>query len=74
MPSPVAAAEDAEGQDALVSLIGTLGYGITWGGGIFVNPLIVRFRELRVITLTGVVVMTAGLLFASFSTKVRYSP
>ena len=61
---------DAQGKDAIVSLIGTLGYGLTWGGGIFINPIIVRVRNLKIITLTGAFVMSLGLILASFSTKV----
>lgn len=64
---------DAQGQDALVALVGTLGYGLTWGGGIFVNPLIVRVKNLKLITLTGTFIMSLGLILASFSTKVRFT-
>ncbi|KAI5123977.1 hypothetical protein M0805_006389 [Coniferiporia weirii] len=67
--SPQTNITDAQGQDALVSLVGTLGYGLTWGGGIFVNPLIVRTKNLKFITLTGTVIASLGLFLASFSTK-----
>ncbi|EJD03008.1 monocarboxylate transporter [Fomitiporia mediterranea MF3/22] len=67
--SPETNIVDAQGQDALVSLVGTLGYGLTWGGGIFVNPLIVRVKNLKIITLTGTTVMSLGLILASFSTR-----
>ncbi|KAL5485184.1 hypothetical protein ACEPAI_7826 [Sanghuangporus weigelae] len=60
---------DAHGQDALISLVGTLGYGLTWGGGIFVNPLIVRVKNLKLITLSGTFIMSVSLVLASFSTK-----
>ncbi|KAH8119368.1 monocarboxylate transporter [Phellopilus nigrolimitatus] len=61
--------EDAQGQDALVSLVGTLGYGLTWGGGILVNPLIVRVKNLKLITLSGTLIASLGIFLASFSTR-----
>ncbi|KAL5523803.1 hypothetical protein ACEPAG_7976 [Sanghuangporus baumii] len=60
---------DAHGQDALISLVGTLGYGLTWEGGIFVNPLIVRVKNLKLITFSGTFIMSGSLVLASFSTK-----
>ncbi|KAG6829269.1 hypothetical protein H0H92_005089 [Tricholoma furcatifolium] len=60
---------DAQQQDALVSLVGTIGSGLTWSGGIFVNPLIARIENLQIITVTGVVIMSLGLILASFATK-----
>lgn len=61
---------DAKGQDALVSLVGTIGSGLTWSGGIFVNPLMAKVENLRFITLFGAFVMSLGIFLASFSTKV----
>ncbi|KAF7305619.1 Monocarboxylate transporter [Mycena chlorophos] len=58
----------ARNNDAVVSLVGTLGYGLTWSGGIFVNPLMSRFANLRILTLLGAVVMSLGLFLAGYST------
>jgi hypothetical protein len=69
--SPSSTIRDAQGQDALVSLVGTIGSGLTWSGGIFVNPWIARVQNLKIITLSGVLIMSIGLLLASFATKVR---
>ncbi|KAH9950974.1 MFS general substrate transporter [Amylocystis lapponica] len=60
---------DAEGQDALVSLVGTIGSGLTWSGSIFVNPLIARVERPMFITLSGAFIMSMGIFLASFSTK-----
>lgn len=51
---------------ALVAFIGTLGAGLTWGGSIFVNPLMSRGLSLRRISLTGAALMCAGFALASF--------
>ncbi|RDB21688.1 putative transporter ESBP6 [Hypsizygus marmoreus] len=67
--SPETSITDAQRQDALVSLVGTIGSGLTWSGSIFVNPLIARLENLKLITLTGVVIMSLGLILASFSSK-----
>ncbi|KAG5645866.1 hypothetical protein DXG03_005208 [Asterophora parasitica] len=67
--SPETPILDAQRQDALVSLVGTIGSGLTWSGSIFVNPLVARVENLKAITLTGVVLMSLGLILASFSTK-----
>jgi hypothetical protein len=60
---------DALGHDALVSLVGTIASGLTWSGGVFVNPMIARVENLKIITLTGVLIMSLGLILASFSTR-----
>ncbi|KAI0088058.1 monocarboxylate transporter [Irpex rosettiformis] len=60
---------DAQGQDALVSFVGTLGTGLTWSGSIFVNPLIARTKHVQGIVLVGVFLMSLGIICASFSTK-----
>ncbi|KAJ7066311.1 MFS general substrate transporter [Mycena amicta] len=57
----------ARGNDAIVSLVGTLGSGLTWSGGIFVNPIMGRFKNLKLISLLGVAVMSLGLFLASYS-------
>ena len=61
---------DAQGQDALVSLVGSIATGLTWGGSIFVNPMILRVHNVKLITMTGVFLMSLGLFTASYSTKV----
>ncbi|KAI1857745.1 uncharacterized protein JN550_013081 [Neoarthrinium moseri] len=77
---------------ALLAFVGTLCYGLTWAGGIMVNPLISRIehgtwvsstspnwrwgrrilRQLtqRTITVSGVLVMSAGFTLASFSSSI----
>lgn len=61
---------EAQGQDALVSLVGAIGYGLTYGGGIFVNQLVMRVENIKLVTLFGAVVTSLGLFLASFCTKV----
>lgn len=68
--SPQSNIKDALGQDALVSLVGTIGTGLTWSGSIFVNPMIARTKNIKLITLSGVVIMSLGLILASYSTRV----
>ncbi|KAI0697283.1 MFS general substrate transporter [Cytidiella melzeri] len=60
---------DAQGQDALVSLVGTVGTCLTWSGSIFVNPLIARTKHIQIVMLSGVLIMSLGIVLASFSTK-----
>ncbi|KAF9260755.1 MFS general substrate transporter [Marasmius fiardii PR-910] len=60
---------DAQGQDALVSLVGTIGSGLTWSGSIFVNPLMARVKNVKLVALTGAFIMSLGLALASFSTR-----
>ncbi|KAI1391063.1 major facilitator superfamily domain-containing protein [Hypoxylon trugodes] len=77
---------------ALLAFVGTLCYGLTWAGGILVNPVISRIETQtwtlnnpstrvwrkrilrlltpRTITISGVLVMSAGFALASFSTKI----
>jgi hypothetical protein len=50
--------------------VGTLGAGLTWGGSIVVNPLMARVRDVRWLTVTGVVCMSAGFGLASFGREV----
>lgn len=69
--SPKSSVSDAQQRDAFVSLVGTIGSGLTWSGSIFVNPMIARTDNLKLITMTGVSIMSLGLILASFSTKVR---
>ncbi|OBZ78981.1 Monocarboxylate transporter 12 [Grifola frondosa] len=67
--SPQSNISDAEGQDALVSLVGTIGSGLTWSGSIFVNPLISRVENLKLVTLSGAFIMSLGIFLASFASK-----
>ncbi|KAF9498832.1 monocarboxylate transporter [Pleurotus eryngii] len=60
---------DAHGQDALVALVGTIGSGLTWSGSIFVNPLMARIDNVRMISLAGAIIMSIGLFAASYSTR-----
>ncbi|KAE9376355.1 MFS general substrate transporter [Stipitochalara longipes BDJ] len=63
---------------ALLAFVGTLGSGLTWGGSIFVNPILSRvegksFLHLagrQWITMTGVFLMSLGFLLASFATQI----
>ncbi|KAM5539964.1 hypothetical protein V8D89_006467 [Ganoderma adspersum] len=63
--SPETNIKDAQGQEALVSLVGTMGSGLTWSGCIFVNPLIPR-ANVKLITLVGAFIMSVGIILASF--------
>ncbi|KAH9854291.1 MFS general substrate transporter [Lenzites betulinus] len=67
--SPETNIRGAQGQDALVSLVGTIGSGLTWSGSIFVNPMIGRFENVKLISLTGAFIMSVGIFLASFSTQ-----
>ncbi|KAG7095687.1 hypothetical protein E1B28_006401 [Marasmius oreades] len=60
---------DAKGQDALVSLVGTIGGGLTWSGSIFVNPLMARVENVKLVVLCGAFTMSLGLALESFSTR-----
>ncbi|TFL01978.1 major facilitator superfamily domain-containing protein [Pterulicium gracile] len=59
-----------EGQDALVSLIGSIGAGLTWSGGIIAGPIMARAKHVQWVTLFGVVTMSVGLMLVSICTKV----
>ena len=65
--------KDAQGQEALVSLVGTIGSGLTWSGCIFVNPMIPR-GNVKLITLVGSFIMSVGIVLASFCNQVRPNP
>ncbi|KAJ3710677.1 monocarboxylate transporter [Lentinula raphanica] len=60
----------AQGQDALVSLVGSIGTGLTWSGSIIMNPLIARIDNIKLVTLTGAFIMSLGLVLASFATHI----
>jgi hypothetical protein len=55
---------------ALLAFVGTMGTGLTWGGSIFVNPIMARVKDPRWITAVGAVLIFLGYLLASFSHKV----
>lgn len=55
---------------AAVAFVGTLGAGLTWGGSIFVNPLVSRTKDVRWITGLGSVGMSLGLILAGESKNV----
>lgn len=89
VPSP---ASQASPPTALLAFVGTLCYGLTWSGGILVNPVISRidhgswasnssstrlwrrrvlgFLTPRMITITGVFMMSIGFTLASFSRSI----
>ncbi|KAI5843913.1 major facilitator superfamily domain-containing protein [Morchella snyderi] len=49
---------------AAVAFVGTMGAGLTWGGSIFINPIVARVRDVRWVTVTGSVMMSVGLVAA----------
>ena len=55
---------------ALVAFVGTLGAGLTWGGSIFVNPLMARIKDPRKLTLAGATLVGLGYVLAGFSRNV----
>lgn len=64
--------ENAKEQGAWIAFIGTFGAGLTWGGSIVVNPLMARVRDVRWLTVMGVVFMSAGFGGAGFGSEVSY--
>ena len=54
----------------LVAFVGTLAAGLTWGGSIYVNPMMARLKRSQPITITGSLLMSLGFLLASLSTQV----
>ncbi|KAL2190329.1 MFS general substrate transporter [Thermothelomyces heterothallicus CBS 203.75] len=90
IPSP--ASQASPPPTALLAFVGTLCYGLTWAGGIVVNPVIARLEHgrwasatcstrlrrrrvlrlltPRVITVSGVLVTSAGFVLASLSRSV----
>ncbi|PYH97585.1 MFS general substrate transporter [Aspergillus ellipticus CBS 707.79] len=89
VPSP---ASEASPPTALLTFVGALCYGLTWAGGILVNPVLARIEQgiwapttpstrlwrrrflrlltLKTITISGVLMMAAGFLLASFSSSI----
>ncbi|KAJ3980778.1 major facilitator superfamily domain-containing protein, partial [Lentinula detonsa] len=68
--SPQSNIKDAQGQDALVSLIGSIGARLTWSGSILMNPLIARLDIVKLVTFCGALIMSLGLTLASFATRI----
>jgi MFS family permease len=68
----------AKNNGALLAFVGTLGSGLTWGGSIFVNPLLMRVEGKTLlglegrkwITTTGVLLISLGFGLASLSTQI----
>ena len=52
---------------ALIAFIGTLGAGLTWGGSIYVNPLMSHYHPNQ-IAVPGCLLISTGFLLASWST------
>lgn len=89
VPSP---ASQASPPTALLAFVGSLCYGLTWAGGILVNPLISRIEHgrwaattpstrlwhrrilrllaPRTITISGVLIVSAGFMLASISSSI----
>ncbi|KAI0640143.1 MFS general substrate transporter [Trametes polyzona] len=67
--SPETNIRNAQGQDALVSLVGTIGGGLTWSGSIFVNPMIRRIDNVKLISVAGAFIMSVGIFLASFCSE-----
>jgi hypothetical protein len=68
----------AKNNGALLAFVGTLGSGLTWGGSVFVNPLLMRVEGKTLlglegrkwITTTGVLLISLGFGLASLSTEI----
>ncbi|MCJ1444250.1 MAG: hypothetical protein MMC23_004751 [Stictis urceolatum] len=52
---------------ALIALVGTLGAGLTWGGSIFISPLLSRARHPSHLPLLGSLLSSLSFLLASFA-------
>ncbi len=65
-------AADARTQGAWIAFVGTLGAGLTWAGSVAVNPLMARVRDVRWLTVAGVVCMSAGFGLASLASEVSW--
>jgi hypothetical protein len=59
---------------ALTAFVGTLAAGLTWGGSIFVNPIMARTKDPRKITFAGAILIGLGYVLASFCNKVCHWP
>ncbi|KIV97834.1 hypothetical protein PV10_01539 [Exophiala mesophila] len=55
---------------AMVAFVGTAGAGLTWGGSIFVNPLMARSKDPRYVTIAGAILIGLGYILASFCHKI----
>lgn len=58
---------------AMVAFVGTTGAGLTWGGSIFVNPIMARSKDPRYVTGAGAVFIGLGYILASFCNRVKIS-
>jgi len=57
---------------ATLAFVGTLAAGMTWGGSIFVNPLMARTRDPRPLTVAGAALIGLGYVLASFCHRVPH--
>ena len=55
---------------ALLAFVGTLGAGLTWAGSICINPWMARVKNVRYITVAGVLLMSLGFGLASLATQI----
>ncbi|PVH70666.1 MFS general substrate transporter [Cadophora sp. DSE1049] len=77
-PSQSMLPQSARDNGALLAFVGTLGSGLTWGGSIVVNPLLMRVEEKtflglegrKWITTIGVLLVSLGFDLASLSTQI----
>jgi len=45
-------------------------YGLSWALGVFISPLMAKTKNVKMIPCTGAILMSLGLILASFSTSV----
>lgn len=71
-PDQAMLSSSTQEQPAFIAFVGTLGYGLTWAGSIFVNPLMARVgvTGVRYICVVGVLLMSLGFGLASISTQI----
>lgn len=46
------------------------GFGLSWALGVFISPLMAKLKNFRIILCAGAILMSSGLVLASFSTTV----
>lgn len=51
-------------------LICRQGFGLSWALGVFISPLMAKLKNFRIIFCAGAILMSSGLVLASFSTTV----
>ena len=54
-----------------MSLVGTIGSGLTWAGCIFINPIIGHLGHIKLVSLAGSSFMSLGLVLGSLCSEVR---